>query len=131
MVIVWIILAAIIAVNVIGNSFFPEPEKIAPALGIGLWIAILATAAFRAPDWRVLIEATKGATFLVVLVALASLIPVDELPTPSPVSVFGLGILSAVFDNIPLFFCAMISLARRCSWPMALSCCSLRSLSRF
>jgi hypothetical protein len=30
-----------------------------------------------------------------------------------------------------LFFCAMISLARRCSWPMALSCCSLRSLSRF
>jgi len=101
-VIVWIILAAIIAVNVIGNSFFPEPEKIAPALGIGLWIAILATAAFRAPDWRVLIEATKGATFLVVLVALASLIPVDRLPTPSPVSVFGLGILSAVFDNIPL-----------------------------
>jgi hypothetical protein len=72
-VIVWIILAAIIAVNVIGNSFFPEPEKIGPALGIGLWIAILATAAFRAPDWRVLIEATKGATFLVVLVALASL----------------------------------------------------------
>jgi Na+/H+ antiporter NhaD/arsenite permease-like protein len=50
----------------------------------------------------VLIEATKGATFLVVLVALASLIPVDRLPAPSPFSVFGLGVLSAVFDNIPL-----------------------------
>jgi Na+/H+ antiporter NhaD/arsenite permease-like protein len=35
-------------------------------------------------------------------VALASLIPVGQLPTPSPLSVFGLGLLSAVFDNIPL-----------------------------
>jgi Na+/H+ antiporter NhaD/arsenite permease-like protein len=100
--IVLIILATIVAVNVIGNSLFPELEKTAPALGIGLWVAILVTAAFRTPDWRVLIEATKGATFLVVLVALASLIPVDKLPTPSPFSVFGLGVLSAVFDNIPL-----------------------------
>ena len=100
--IVWIILAAVVAVNVVGNSLFPELEKTAPALGIGLWIAVLATTPFRAPDWRVLIEATKGATFLVVLVALASLIPVDELPSPSAFSVFGLGVLSAVFDNIPL-----------------------------
>jgi Na+/H+ antiporter NhaD/arsenite permease-like protein len=100
--IVWIILAAVVAVNVVGNSLFPGLEKTAPALGIGLWIAILATAAFRVPDWRVLVEAIKGATFLVVLVALASLLPVDQLPTPSPFSVFGLGVLSAVFDNIPL-----------------------------
>jgi Na+/H+ antiporter NhaD/arsenite permease-like protein len=100
--IVWIILAAVVAVNVIGNSLFPGLEKTAPALGIGLWIAILATAAFRVPDWRVLIEAIRGTTFLVVLVALASLLPVDQLPTPSPFSVFGLGVLSAVFDNIPL-----------------------------
>src|SRR5262249_10878895 len=48
------------------------------------------------------IEANRGATFLVVLVALSSLIPVDHLPTPSPPSVFALGSLSAVFDNIPL-----------------------------
>ena len=96
------ILTAVVAVNVVGNSLFPGLEKTAPVLGIGLWIAILATTAFRAPEWRVLIEATKGATFLVVLVALASLIPVDQLPTPSPFSVFGLGLLSAVFDNIPL-----------------------------
>jgi Na+/H+ antiporter NhaD/arsenite permease-like protein len=100
--IVGIILTAVVAVNVIGNSIFPELEKTAPALGIGLWIAILATSAFRVPQCGVLIEATKGATFLVVLVALASLIPVDELPAPSPLSVFGLGLLSAVFDNIPL-----------------------------
>ena len=96
------ILSAVVAVNIVGNSLFPELEKIVPALGVGLWIAILATTAFRAPEWRVLNEATKGATFLVVLVALASLMPVDQLPAPSPFSVFGLGLLSAVFDNIPL-----------------------------
>ena len=96
------ILIAVVAVNVVGNTLFPGLEKTVPVLGICLWIAILATTAFRAPKWRVLIEATKGATFLVVLVALASLIPVDRLPTPSPFSVFGLGLLSAVFDNIPL-----------------------------
>ena len=48
--IVLIILATIVAVNVIGNSLFPELEKTAPALGIGLWVAILVTAAFRTPD---------------------------------------------------------------------------------
>jgi hypothetical protein len=100
--IVLIILTAVVAVNVIGNSLFPGLEKTAPALGIGLWVAILATSAFRVPDWRVLLGATKGATFLVVLVALAALLPVDQLPAPSPFSVFGLGLLSAVFDNIPL-----------------------------
>jgi Na+/H+ antiporter NhaD/arsenite permease-like protein len=96
------ILTAVVAVNVVGNTLFPGLEKTAPVLGVGLWIAILATTAFRAPKWRVLIEASKGAAFLVVLVALASLIPVDQLPTPSPLSVFGLGLLSALFDNIPL-----------------------------
>jgi Na+/H+ antiporter NhaD/arsenite permease-like protein len=96
------ILSAVVAVNVVGNSLFPGLEKTVPVLGVGLWIAILATTAFRAPQWRVLIEATRGASFLVVLVALASLIPVDQLPTPSPLGVFGLGLLSAVFDNIPL-----------------------------
>jgi Na+/H+ antiporter NhaD/arsenite permease-like protein len=101
-VIVLTILVTIVAVNVVGNTLFPGLEKTAPALGLGLWIAILATTPFRAPQWRVLIEATRGATFLVVLVALASLIPVDQLPAPSPLSVFGLGLLSAVFDNIPL-----------------------------
>jgi Na+/H+ antiporter NhaD/arsenite permease-like protein len=100
--IVLLILTTVVAVNVISNSLFSGLEKTAPVLGIGLWIAILATTAFRAPEWRVLIEATKGATFLVVLVALASLMPVDQLPKPSPLSVFGLGLLSAVFDNIPL-----------------------------
>jgi len=35
-------------------------------------------------------------------VALASLMPVERLPSPSTFSTLGLGFLSAVFDNIPL-----------------------------
>jgi hypothetical protein len=71
-------------------------------LGLGLWAAILLSAPLRAPAWKVLREAIKGALFLVTLVALASLMPVDRLPAPSHLSVLGLGFLSAVFDNIPL-----------------------------
>lgn len=100
--IVFSILATVVGVNVIANMFFPEHEEIAPVLGLGLWTAILVTAPLRAPDWGVLREALKGASFLVTLVALASLMPVDQLPSPSAASVLGLGFLSAVFDNIPL-----------------------------
>jgi Na+/H+ antiporter NhaD/arsenite permease-like protein len=101
----WIVasvLATVVGVNVIANLFFPEHEDIAPVLGLGLWTAILLTAPLRAPDWGILREALKGAAFLVTLVALASLMPVDQLPSPSDSSVLGLGFLSAVFDNIPL-----------------------------
>ena len=100
--IVFFILATIVTVNVIANSSFPSHEEYAPVLGLALWIAILLSAPLRIPDWTVLREAIKGALFLVTLVALASLMPVDQLPPPSQLSVLGLGFLSAVFDNIPL-----------------------------
>ncbi len=95
-------LGALIATNVTVNSMFPGLEELAPALGLGLWAALLVTAPVRMPDWSILREAVKGALFLVSLVALASLMPVDRLPPPSVVSSLGLGFLSAVFDNIPL-----------------------------
>jgi Na+/H+ antiporter NhaD/arsenite permease-like protein len=44
----------------------------------------------------------KGAVFLLCLVACASLMPVDSLPDASAATAFGLGFVSAVFDNIPL-----------------------------
>lgn len=100
--IVLFILATIVAVNVIANSFFPAHEEFAPVLGLALWTALLLSAPLRTPDWTVLREAIKGSLFLVTLVALASLMPVDQLPPPSQLSVLGLGFLSAVFDNIPL-----------------------------
>jgi len=43
-----------------------------------------------------------GALFLLALVTAASMMPVDELPAASWQTAFGLGFVSAVFDNIPL-----------------------------
>jgi Na+/H+ antiporter NhaD/arsenite permease-like protein len=100
--VVVVVLGTVVTVNVVANSNFPELEELAPALGLGLWTAVLVTSPVRSPDWSVLREALKGALFLVTLVALASFMPVDRLPDPSPLSVLGLGFLSAVFDNIPL-----------------------------
>src|SRR6185503_20882128 len=54
------------------------------------------------PDWFTIRGAVKGSLFLIALVALASLMPIESLPGPSIATVFGLGVLSAVFDNIPL-----------------------------
>jgi Na+/H+ antiporter NhaD/arsenite permease-like protein len=100
--VVLIALLVLVATNVSASSAFPGLEESVPALGVGLWAALLATAPMRSPKWRVLKEASKGALFLVALVALASLMPVDRLPPPSDRSILGLGLLSAVFDNIPL-----------------------------
>ena len=47
-------------------------------------------------------RAFLGSIFLLALVMAAVLMPVDHLPTPSWQTAFGLGFLSAVFDNIPL-----------------------------
>jgi hypothetical protein len=80
----------------------PELEHIVPALGLGLWLAIAATSLLRQPDWKVLWPTAAGAIFLIALVASASLMPVDKLPTPTWQSTFLIGIVAAVFDNIPL-----------------------------
>jgi Na+/H+ antiporter NhaD/arsenite permease-like protein len=71
-----------------------------PALGV--WAAILLGAFLRRPAWGEIPGATKGAAFLISLVLCASMMPVDKLPDPSWKTAFGLGFVSAVFDNIPL-----------------------------
>jgi Na+/H+ antiporter NhaD/arsenite permease-like protein len=100
--IVAVLLLAVLATNLTVNGFFPVMEDRFPALGSGLWAAIILTALWRKPDWGVARGALNGAVFLVALVALASLMPVDRLPPASAATTFGLGWLSAVFDNIPL-----------------------------
>jgi Na+/H+ antiporter NhaD/arsenite permease-like protein len=100
--IVLVILASIVAANFLANSRFPAVEEHIPVLGLALWAAILVTALVRRPGWGVVPEALKGAVFLAALVACASLMPVEELPSPSWRGAMGLGVLSAVFDNIPL-----------------------------
>lgn len=68
----------------------------------GVWAAIVLGGFIRKTPWYEVTKAIKGALFLVSLVLSASLMPVKELPAPSPESAFGLGFVSAVFDNIPL-----------------------------
>jgi Na+/H+ antiporter NhaD/arsenite permease-like protein len=101
---IWIvafILVVAVAANVLATSL-SEGEETAPWLGIALWAAILVTSFIARPDWSVTRNGAKGAVFLVCLVAAASLMPLKGLPEPSWQTAFGLGLLSSVFDNIPL-----------------------------
>lgn len=95
-------LFAIVGTNVVANAYFPGLEEVVPLLGIALWVAILLALFARQPDWDIAPEAAKGALFLIALVALASLMPVEALPKPTWITTLGLGFISAVFDNIPL-----------------------------
>lgn len=104
--IVAFILLAAVAANVLANLLGHGEEK-APWLGIALWAAILTSAPVAKPDWSVMRSAAKGALFLASLVAAASLMPVKGLGQPSWQSVFGLGMVSSVFDNIPLTVLAL------------------------
>ena len=96
------VLITIVATNVGSNLFFPGLEEVAPLVGLSIWLAILFGMFARQTDWSIAPEAAKGGLFLVALVAIASLMPVDSLPPPSWPIAFGLGLLSSVFDNIPL-----------------------------
>jgi Na+/H+ antiporter NhaD/arsenite permease-like protein len=96
------ILVAAIAANVIANLRFNHLLDHFPLIGAAVWVAILATAPLRRPDWSILPGALKGTVFLLALVTAASMMPVEQLPPASWPTTFGLGFLSSVFDNIPL-----------------------------
>jgi len=100
--IVAMILISAIVANVIVNVEFTEISDRFPFIGAAVWIAILLSVPLRRPDWELLPEATKGSIFLLSLVTCASMMPVEQLPAASWKSAFGLGFISAVFDNIPL-----------------------------
>jgi Na+/H+ antiporter NhaD/arsenite permease-like protein len=71
-----------------------------PALGV--WIAIILGSLLRKTPWDEMKKAWQGTIFLMSLVMIASMMPVEELPPASWQSAFALGFISAVFDNIPL-----------------------------
>ena len=100
--IVGLILLLAIGTNVTINVKFPELAGQFPFIGVAVWVAILLSVGVRRPDWEVLPETVKGSIFLLSLVVCASMMPVEKLPVASWQSAFGLGFLSAVFDNIPL-----------------------------
>lgn len=100
--IVVLILVAAIVTNVTVNLTIPEHADAFPFIGVAVWGAILVTVGLRRPDWEVLPDTLKGTVFLLSLVLAASMMPVEELPAASWQTAFGLGFVSAVFDNIPL-----------------------------
>jgi Na+/H+ antiporter NhaD/arsenite permease-like protein len=100
--IVFFILIAAIATNVVMNVKFPQVSDRFPFIGAAVVIAILVSVPLRRPDWEVLPESFKGSIFLLSLVLAATMMPVEKLPSASWQTTMGLGFVSAVFDNIPL-----------------------------
>ena len=95
-------LVAAMATNLVVNSNFPEYSSDFPFLGAAVWVALLLTIKVRRHDWELMPETAMGSIFLLSLVTCASLMPVEHLPDASWQTAFGLGFVSAVFDNIPL-----------------------------
>ncbi|MDH4049333.1 MAG: citrate transporter [Gammaproteobacteria bacterium] len=100
--IVALILGAVIGTNVIVNTQFTELADRFPFLAAAVWVIVLVTTPWRAPDWKLVPPAALGSLFLLSLVTCASMMPVESLPAPSWQTAVGLGFVSAVFDNIPL-----------------------------
>jgi len=100
-IVAFILIAAIIT-NVTVNLRFNHLSDVFPFIGAAVWVAILVCVPLRKPQWDLVPDAFKGSVFLLSLVLCASLMPVEKLPAASWPSAFGLGFISAVFDNIPL-----------------------------
>lgn len=101
-IIVILVLAAAVTTNVTLNLVSPATLERFPVLGAMVCGTLLLAVPWRQPDWRALPAASRGALLLLALVLSASLMPIDRLPSPSAAAAFGLGWISAVFDNIPL-----------------------------
>jgi len=99
LIIVGLVLLAAIAANIFASR---SDAGEFPFIGAAVFGVLLLLTPWRRPDWSVLPAAAKGSVFLLALVLSASLMPVDSLPAASPSTTFGLGFISAVFDNIPL-----------------------------
>ena len=96
------VLVAAIVVNVVVNTRYHGLADHFPFLGVAVAGGILVTALIRRPEWSLLIPALTGSAFLLSLVLCASMMPLQTLPAASWQTTFGLGFLSAGFDNIPL-----------------------------
>jgi Na+/H+ antiporter NhaD/arsenite permease-like protein len=101
-IVVVLILVSAIAANIHANRLDEEEARAFPYIGATVVGVILLLTPWRRPDWKVVPAAAKGSAFLLSLVLLASMMPVDNLPAASAQTTFGLGFVSAVFDNIPL-----------------------------
>jgi Na+/H+ antiporter NhaD/arsenite permease-like protein len=101
-IVVALILVGAIAANIHANRLGEEEAGAFPYIGATVVGVILLLTPWRRPDWKAVPAAATGSAFLLSLVLLASMMPVDNLPAASAQTTFGLGFISAVFDNIPL-----------------------------
>lgn len=75
---------------------------------IGAWVGIIIGVFMTKIPWKEVPKAISGTIFLIALVISASLMPVEELPSPSWQTTMGLGFLSSVFGGIPLTKLALV-----------------------
>jgi Na+/H+ antiporter NhaD/arsenite permease-like protein len=80
---------------IISNVYYDMPA-------LGVWVAIILGAFLIRVPWAEIGHMMKSTIFLICLVLSASLMPVEELPAASWKTAFFMGLLSSVFDNIPL-----------------------------
>jgi len=102
LIIVMLVLVAAIVANVYANNLPEGRTGVFPYIGATVAGVLLLLTPWRRPDWSIVPGAARGSVFLLALVLSASMMPVDALPPASPQATFGLGFVSAVFDNIPL-----------------------------
>ncbi len=100
--IVGLILVFAIGTNMTVNLRFSEYSDSFPFIGAAVWAALLVTIPVRRHDWEIMPETVRGSIFLLSLVTIASMMPVEELPAASWTSALALGFVSSIFDNIPL-----------------------------
>jgi len=100
--VVAIVLVGAVAANVYSNRLPEGRAGNFPYIGATVIGILMFLTPWRRPDFTVLPAAAKGSLFLLALVLSASMMPVESLPPATAQTTFGLGFLSAVFDNIPL-----------------------------
>jgi Na+/H+ antiporter NhaD/arsenite permease-like protein len=96
------ILVATISANLLRTGPLHQFEHVMPLLAVAIWGTICVFSFVRKPTWSLVPGLAKSASFLLMLVFCASLMPLEKLPEPSALSAFAIGGLSSVFDNIPL-----------------------------
>lgn len=85
----------VLASCIISNAILHFPS-------IGIWIALYLGKFFTKIDWKLSPENFSSIIFLLILVFTADLIPISGLPEPSDKTVFAIGAISSILNNIPL-----------------------------
>jgi Na+/H+ antiporter NhaD/arsenite permease-like protein len=96
----------LVVILILGGAITTNVLLSFPAAGV--WIGILIGVLFTPTPWGEIKNSIKGSIFLMALVFTASMMPVQSLPEASWKTSFVLGIVSSVFDNIPLTKLALV-----------------------